>query len=86
MSIIIDFETFNTEPISAGASKYSLTAEILCLAYSLDEGKTIHTWRPGEPDPKDLFDLIELGEVVFAHTYGFEKAIWRNVMVAKYVA
>ncbi len=80
--VIIDFETFNEEPISGGASKYSLTAEILCLAYQINDGP-VQLWKPEDEPPQDLFDAIANGYMIFAHNANFEQCIWRNVCVAK---
>lgn len=83
MPIVIDFETRCRTDIKAGASRYSLDAEILCLSFSLG-GDSVYRWYPGQPRPFDLFDAIEQGEPVFAHNATFEIAIWKNVMVAKH--
>ena len=81
--IILDFETFCKVSIDAGAYRYSQYAEVLCLSYSLDGGKTITSWRQGGPQPVKLFAAIALGEDVHAHNAMFEMNIWRNVCVAK---
>lgn len=81
--IHIDFETRSRTSIKAGASRYSLDAEVMCLSYKIDDGE-VHSWRPGEPTPNDLLLAIELGDEVWAHNATFEMAIWRNVMVAKF--
>jgi len=77
----IDFETKSRTPIKAGASKYSKDAYPLCLSYSLDDGVTVKSWEPGEPDPVDLFEAIKRGEEIHAHNATFEINIWQNVMV-----
>ena len=81
--IMLDFETRCTVPIKAGASRYSLNAEIMCLSYSIDGGP-VKSWAPGEPAPIDLFKAISRGDFLHAHNAAFEQAIWRNVMVAKF--
>lgn len=81
--IEIDFETRSRTSIKAGASRYSLDAEIMCLSYQIDGGG-VRSWRPGDPDPGDLLDTIEMGDCVYAHNASFEMAIWQNVMVEQY--
>jgi DNA polymerase bacteriophage-type len=83
MHVNLDFETRNTVDIKAGASKYAETAEILCLAYSINNGE-IKTWRPAEPYPTDLLDAIENGAEVRAWNASFERAIWLKVMERHY--
>lgn len=81
---IIDFETYNTVPISVGASKYSLTAEVLCLAYSINGAEPV-VWTPyDDEDPYALLDAVRTGYTIIAHNAAFERAIWKNVCVAKY--
>jgi DNA polymerase len=82
--IVLDFETRCVVNIKAGASRYSLDAEVMCLSYSLDGGFSVNRWYPGQPLPTDLFEAIARGEPVFAHNATFEINIWRNVMVAKH--
>ncbi len=83
MIVNLDFETRNKVDIKAGASKYAETAEILCLAYSIDRGE-IRTWRPTEPYPMDLLSAIENGAEVRAWNASFERAIWAKVMERHY--
>lgn len=92
--ITMDFETRSTCDLKkAGAYKYSqdINTEVLCLAYKIDDGPT-KLWHPAfenydileAPRPKDLIDLIELGEIVEAHNAGFEYAIWHNTLMRDY--
>lgn len=84
--IILDFETASHADLKeCGAWRYSedVTTEILCLCYTCD-GEII-TWKPG--DPRTLLTILAADpETIFiAHNAGFEKAIWRNIMVPLYV-
>lgn len=83
MFAIIDFETKCRTGISAGASRYSLDADILCLSYQIGD-QPIKSWRPGEPDPEDLLNFVAYCNPIYAHNAAFEMAIWRNVCVPKY--
>ena len=85
IDVILDFETAScTDLKEVGAWRYSedVTTEILCLCYICD-GETL-TWKPG--DPKTLLAILATDpESMFvAHNAGFEKAIWRNIMVPLY--
>ncbi len=63
-----------------GAAKYSEhpSTEVLTLKY--DVGHGMKFWRPGMPNPFDLF----AAPVVEAWNSGFEYWIWNNVCVRKY--
>jgi DNA polymerase len=80
---IIDFETRSRTSIKAGASRYSLDAEVMCLSYQIGDGP-VKSWRPGEPEPDDLLEHVRSGEPVYAHNAAFEMAIWRNVCVPQF--
>ena len=55
------------------------STEVLCAAYDLKDGRGKRHWRPGEPNPQDLFDYIAQGGLVEAHNSGFERVIWTFV-------
>lgn len=63
-----------------GAAKYSEhpSTEVLTLKY--DVGQGMKFWRPGMPNPVDLFAV----PVVEAWNSAFEYWIWNNVCVPKY--
>ena len=83
--IVLDFETASAADLKeTGAWRYAedITTEILCLSYT-DDGR-LATWVPGE-DTTRLEELASDPQVLFvAHAAGFEKAIWRNIMVPLY--
>lgn len=81
--ITIDFETRSRYSIKGGASRYSLEADVLCLAYQIDDAP-VKLWTPDDPDPQDLLDAIATGAPIWAFNVSFEMAIWQNVMVAKH--
>lgn len=60
------------------------TTEVLTFKYDLKDGRGIRGWKPGEPNPQDLFDHIAGGKLIEAHNAGFEMTIWDQVCVPKY--
>lgn len=80
---VIDFETSSACDLrAAGAWRYSEdpTTEIICLAFAEDQTQPF-VWVPGD-DTFVLQTLVEDDSVTFiAHNVGFEKAIWRNIMM-----
>ena len=85
IEVDLDFETASHCDLKkAGAWRYSedVTTEVLCLSYK--HGPAIRTWRPTD-SRNDLAELANDPGVIFvAHNAGFEKAIWRNIMVRDY--
>lgn len=69
-----------------GAAVYSEspTCEVLSFAYDLKDGAGPRLWRPGLPDPRDLFDYIAAGGLVEAWNAPFERWIWYNVCMPRY--
>jgi hypothetical protein len=57
------------------------TAEVLCLAYNLKDGRGRRRWRPGEPWPVDLYAHVAMGKPLAAWNVGFEWKFWEFVMV-----
>lgn len=60
------------------------TTEVLTFKYDLKDGRGIRGWKPGEPNPQDLFKHIASGKLIEAHNAGFEMTIWDQVCVPKY--
>ena len=60
------------------------STEILSMAYNLKDGKGPRLWRPGDPNPTDLFDHLARGELLEAWNVAFERHLWNNVCVKKY--
>ncbi len=85
IEVILDFETASCADLKeCGAWRYAedVTTEILCLSYHA-YGVT-DVWIPGRQDGR-LHDLARRDDTMFvAHNAGFEKAIWRNIMVPLY--
>ena len=84
--VCLDFETASACDLkAAGAWRYAEdpTTEILCLAWTIN-GTEIWGWSPDSMPTLDkmLLDLVNDPETWFiAHNAGFEKAIWRKIMV-----
>lgn len=86
-ALIHDFETASACDLkAAGAWRYAedITTEILCLVFQLDDGEPV-LWLPDGSTPGAAALLRKLAadpDVIFvAHNAGFEKAIWRRIMV-----
>lgn len=84
--VVGDFETASACDLKkSGAWRYAEdpSTEILCFCYTYMDGWNM-TWTPGLPGI-DLRDLAEDPDVIFiAHNAGFEKAIWRHIMVPEF--
>lgn len=70
---------------AVGAAVYTEhpSAEVLCLAYDLKDGRGERLWAPGAPAPNDLFDHIARGGLLEAWNCGFEYWVWKNICVPK---
>lgn len=83
-----DFETASGVDLKiVGSSAYAQnpTTEVLCFSFEYDDRKL--TWAPGDPfyTEEALLGLVNDPEVVFvAHNAGFEKDIWRYIMVPQF--
>lgn len=86
--LILDFETASGVDLKeVGAWRYSedVTTEVISLSWAVDGGE-IRTWYPTSDVPAIWITAFATNpEVLFiAHNCSFEKAIWRNIMVAQY--
>ena len=59
-------------------------AEPLVLRYNMRDGGGTRYWRPGMPNPEDLFRYLAAGGLVEAHKAMFERIIWNYVCRRKY--
>jgi DNA polymerase bacteriophage-type len=84
-AICLDFETASACDLKeAGAWRYAEdpTTEVLCLCWQDPKTGSYGRWAPGLPDEGELRSLVNDPDVVWiAHNAGFEKAIWRRIMV-----
>jgi DNA polymerase len=69
-----------------GAAVYAThpTTEVLSFVYDLHDGRGAHWWRPGVPNPQELFDHLNRGGLVEAHRSSFEHWIWNYVCTKRY--
>lgn len=69
-----------------GAAAYAShpSTEVLSMYYDLKDGKGRRFWRPGWPNPVDLFEHVQSGQAVEAHNAPFEYWIWLKVCVRRY--
>lgn len=88
--LVLDFETASACDLKlAGAWRYSedVTTEVISLSYGFVGEQEIHTWRPTDTQCSDANEAVlneyalDKSIVFIAHNAGFEKAIWRNIMV-----
>jgi DNA polymerase bacteriophage-type len=83
--VTLDFETASAADLKeSGAWRYAedITTEILCLYYEVNG--TIKRWLPGENIDGLKYMAENVNFTFIAHNAGFEKAIWRNIMVPLY--
>jgi DNA polymerase len=86
--LVLDFETSNAvvDLAEVGSTVYSKhwATQVECLG--VNAGGTTKLWRPSDLSTNHwLYNLGCDHSVVFiAHNVGFEKDIWRNIMVPRY--
>lgn len=84
-SVVLDFETAgpNLEEMGSWAYSEHPTTEVLCLKVKLWNGKPNLLWSPWRREREaELLELARDPKIQWiAHNCGFEKAIWRNIMV-----
>ncbi len=85
--LVLDFETASFADLGdVGSDIYSkdITTEILSLTWVVDDGEP-QLWLPRDGlDEKLRWKTIDPNVMFVAHNAGFEKDIWRNIMVARY--
>lgn len=60
------------------------STEAFLYSYDLKDGRGRRRWRPGTPNPQDLFDHLAAGKLIEAFNTAFECHIWDDVCVPKY--
>lgn len=72
---------------TVGMAAYSEhpSTEVICLAYNLKDGFGPRIWKPGEPNPLDLFIHVQNGGLLEAWNSAFEFYIWNNVCSRLYL-
>lgn len=68
-----------------GAANYAAheSAEVLLMAYDLKDGLGRRRWRPGLPQPLDLFAYLATGGEIEAWNVAFERWMWERVCVPR---
>lgn len=76
MSCFIDIETFSAEPIKNGTFRYAESAELLMVAWAIDDGP-VEIWDTFEqPDiPEGLEEILLGDEILIAHNSIFESSV-----------
>jgi DNA polymerase len=59
------------------------SAEVLSLAYNLNDRLGSRLWVPGMPPPLDLFEHIAQRKLIEAWNCSFEFWVWKNICVPK---
>lgn len=69
-----------------GAANYVKhpTCEVMRFAYDLKDGRGPRRWKPGQPNPQDLFDHVARGGLLEAFNNGFERWVWGEVCTRRY--
>lgn len=70
--------------VGTGVYAQHPTTDILSLYYDLKDGRGRRHWKPGDPDPVDLFTHVQGGGLIEAWNAGFEHWIWNCVAVRRY--
>jgi DNA polymerase len=60
------------------------STEVLCFSYNLRDGQGKRFWRPGMPNPVELFDYLARGGVLAGWNVGFEFWVWNCVCTRLY--
>ena len=93
--LVIDFETRSEVDLKkVGTARYSEdpSTEVKMMCWAYGDGP-VNRWRGDvwydvggwpDPEPADLFDLIQQGVLVEAHNAFFERMMWRNIMVKRH--
>ena len=71
---------------AVGAAAYAAhpSTEVICFHYDLKDGLGPRFWRPGLPNPVELFEYLAAGGEIEAHHAGFEYWIWNRVCTRLY--
>lgn len=82
MKLWLDLETYSETPINHGTYRYAANAEIMLLAWALDE-QPVQVWdlTTGGPIPFDLESaLLDPEVLVYAHNSMFDRTVMRYAM------
>lgn len=82
MKLYLDLETYSDIPIKRGTHAYAERAEILLVAYAIDEGEVI-VWDVTDPNEQDVgmyfYEAIGRSDIeVVAHNSHFDRTIFKK--------
>lgn len=72
------------EIVGGGNYACDPTAEVLSFKYDLKDGRGPQWWKPGMPNPTDLFAWLAAGGLIEAHYSTFEHWVWEHICVPLY--
>ena len=78
MKLWLDLETYNETDISVGTYRYAETAEILLLAYAIDDAPPQVWDLTADPEscPQDLAHALADADEVIAHNAQFDRTVY----------
>ena len=79
MRLFLDLETYSSTPISAGTHRYAEQAEILLLAYAVDDSPAVVCEHPA---PAEMQALVDQAEEIVIHNSAFDRTVLRHQGVA----
>lgn len=82
----LDFETRSVVDLKkTGLYRYAAdpSTDIWCACW-LHEVEGPGEWRPGQPVPDVIRDVIRNGGLVYSHNFAFEHAIWTYILTPRY--
>lgn len=81
--ILVDCETYSVTPIKNGHFRYAEDAELLMIAWAVDDGP-VQVWDcTSETRPHDLTKALFSEDILIAHNASFEQAIFekQNIII-----
>jgi len=88
MIVSIDFETRSAVDLrKTGVYKYASdqSTDIWCMAYKAPWSDDVQVWLPGDEPDAHLEDWIIAGGLLSAWNANFERTIWNEIMVGRYL-
>ncbi|MEY4402166.1 MAG: hypothetical protein RIR91_201 [Verrucomicrobiota bacterium] len=78
MRLWLDTETFSETPIKAGLYRYAANAEVMLLAWAVDEGPVKVADLTAGRMPQEFVDALRDAEEIWAHNAQFDRAVLRT--------
>jgi DNA polymerase len=87
LPVVLDVETRSCIDLrKVGAWRYSIdpSTDTWCVAYAIDDSP-VELWQRGDPAPQAILEVAADPDTVFvAHNAGFERAILKHILMARY--